>query len=270
MFGATLGRATLSPDGTFTSFKDRTPFVGEIFAAALHVSSAPPTSVELPVVTTFKPAAVLWDMDGTILDSEPYWMSAETSLVESWGGAWSHELGLTLVGLGLNNSAQVLQDHGVGLTKAEIIDFLTNSVMEQVAVAIPWRPGARELLLELKELNVPTALVTMSFRSLAELVASSIGFHAFDVVVTGDEVSIPKPHPEAYLTAAQSLNVSIERCVAIEDSVPGVTSAVASGAFTISVPHLVEVPEAETHTTWNTLAGRTANDLSTAFTKARS
>jgi HAD superfamily hydrolase (TIGR01509 family) len=209
-------------------------------------------------------------MDGTILDSEPYWMAAETALVESWGGSWSHELGLTLVGLGLSNSAKVLQEHGVALPSAEIIDLLTASVMEQVAIAVPWRPGARELLMELKELNVPTALVTMSFRSLAELVASSIGFHAFDVVVTGDEVAIPKPHPEAYLTAAHSLNVAIADCVAIEDSVPGVTSAVASGAFTISVPHLVAVPEAETHTTWNTLAGRTAHDLSSAFTKARS
>lgn len=221
-------------------------------------------------MTTFKPAAVLWDMDGTILDSEPYWMAAETTLVEEWGGSWSHELGLTLVGLGLNNSATVLQNHRVDLPAAEIIDLLTASVMEQVAVAVPWRPGARELLLELKERNVPTALVTMSFRSLAELVAGSLGFEAFDVVVTGDEVEIPKPHPEAYLTAARSLGVLIEDCVAIEDSIPGVTSAVASGAVTISVPHLVAMPEAHTHTTWHTLAGRTANDLSSAFTKARS
>jgi HAD superfamily hydrolase (TIGR01509 family) len=220
-------------------------------------------------VTTFIPAAVLWDMDGTILDSEPYWMSAETSLVEAWGGSWSRELGLTLVGMGLNNSSKILQDHGVGLSIAEIIDTLTVSVMQQVAVAVPWRPGARELLLELKQHKVRTALVTMSFRSLAELVVESIGFEAFDVVVTGEDVEFPKPHPEAYLTAARELGVAVEDCVAIEDSVPGVTAAVASGAVTISVPHLVAVPQAITHTTWHTLSGRTANDISVVYQGAR-
>ncbi len=220
-------------------------------------------------MTTFIPAAVLWDMDGTILDSEPYWMSAETSLVEAWGGSWSRELGLTLVGMGLNNSSKILQDHGVGLSIAEIIDTLTVSVMQQVAVAVPWRPGARELLLELKQHKVRTALVTMSFRSLAELVVESIGFEAFDVVVTGEDVEFPKPHPEAYLTAARELGVAVEDCVAIEDSVPGVTAAVASGAVTISVPHLVAVPQAITHTTWHTLSGRTANDISVVYQGAR-
>lgn len=221
-------------------------------------------------MTTVMPAAVLWDMDGTIVDSESYWMSAETALVQSWGGSWSHALGLSLVGLGLHNSAEVLQDHGVQLPALEIIDLLTTSVMEQVRRAVPWRPGARELLIELRELGVPTALVTMSFRSLANLVVDSLGFAAFDVVVTGDDVELPKPDPEAYLAAARELGVRIDHCVAIEDSLPGVAAAIASGAVTISVPHVVAVPLGDTHTTWHTLAGRTAQDISTVYQGARS
>jgi len=209
-------------------------------------------------------------MDGTIIDSEPYWMIAETALVQSWGGSWSDELGLSLVGMGLHTSAKVLQDHGVNLPSLEIIDILTTSVMEQVRRDVPWRPGARELLIELRELAVPTALVTMSFRSLADLVVESLGFSAFDVVVTGDDVELPKPHPEAYITAARELGVPIERCVAIEDSLPGVASAIASGAVTISVPHVVAVPPGYTHTTWLSLTGRTALDISVVYLGARS
>jgi len=209
-------------------------------------------------------------MDGTIIDSEPYWMIAETALVQSWGGSWSDELGLSLVGMGLHTSAKVLQDHGVNLPSLEIIDILTTSVMEQVRRDVPWRPGARELLIELRELAVPTALVTMSFRSLADLVVESLGFSAFDVVVTGDDVELPKPHPEAYITAARELGVPIERCVAIEDSLPGVASAIASGAVTISVPHVVAVPPGDTHTTWLSLTGRTALDISVVYLGARS
>ena len=220
-------------------------------------------------MTTVMPAAVLWDMDGTIIDSEPYWMVAETALVQSWGGVWSHELGLSLVGMGLHSSAKVLQNHGVNLPSLEIIDILTASVMEQVRRDVPWRPGARELLIELRELGVPTALVTMSFRSLANLVVESLGFAAFDVVVTGDDVALPKPHPEAYLRAATLLGVRIEQCVAIEDSLPGVASAVASGALTISVPHVVAVPPADTHTTWLTLSGRSALDISAVYHEVR-
>jgi HAD superfamily hydrolase (TIGR01509 family) len=208
------------------------------------------------------PAAVLFDMDGTIVDTEPYWMTAESELVHSWGGTWTHDDGLTLVGNGLEVSAAVLQSRGVDLDIATIIDKLTDRVTEQLAeVGVPWRPGAQELLREVREAGIPTALVTMSFRRMAEQIASYIPFDPFDVIIAGDEVENPKPHPEAYLTAARRLGVEASDAVAIEDSLGGLAAAVAAGTIAIGVPHMVPLPETGDHTIWPTLAGRTLADL---------
>ena len=202
-------------------------------------------------------------MDGTLVDTEPYWMSAQVDLVRSYGGQWSHEDGLTLVGSGLWHSARVFQGRGVTMTEDEIIDHLTDKVIEQlVELGIPWRPGARELLTELREAGVRTGLVTMSISRMAHHVADRLGFEGFDVVVSGDDVTHSKPHPEPYLRAAQLLEVDIADCVAIEDSEPGIASASAAGAVTIGVPFMVSIPESSEYTLWPTLDGRTVAHLS--------
>jgi HAD superfamily hydrolase (TIGR01509 family) len=208
-------------------------------------------------------------MDGTIVDTEPYWMRAETLLVESYGGTWNHEEALSLVGQGLWHSARILQAKGVTLSEDEIIQTLTASVMEQIRVAVPWRPGALELLTEIRDAGLKAALVTMSLRSLAELVVSLIEFPAFDAIVSGDDVTHSKPHPEPYLRGAELLGVDIRDCVAFEDSLPGLASAVASGAVSIGVPHMVAIDESTEHTIWPTLAGRTISHLTDAFVAAR-
>lgn len=213
-------------------------------------------------MTPANPAAVLFDMDGTLVDSEPYWMRAEIELVTSFGGRWTHEDGLTLVGLGLWESAKAFQAAGVPLEADTIVHRLTARVRAQLNEdGVPWRPGARELLAQVRKAGVPAALVTMSIRGMAEQVVAAIPFDAFDTLVTGDEVARPKPYPDAYLEAAARLGVPIERCVAIEDSVGGVTAALAAGAATIGVPHLVALPQAPTHDIWPTLSGRTLQDL---------
>jgi HAD superfamily hydrolase (TIGR01509 family) len=201
-------------------------------------------------------------MDGTLVDTEPYWMASEVELVGSFGGTWTHDDGLTLVGLGLWNSAQILQSRGVDLTPDEIVQWLTNRVKERLDTeGVPWRPGARELLAELRERGIPTALVTMSVRSMAEQIVSQIPFDAFDVIVSGDEVTEAKPHPEPYLRAAELLGVAPATAVAIEDSLVGLTSAVDSGAVAIGVPHIVPLPESDEHTLWPSLEGKTAADI---------
>lgn len=208
------------------------------------------------------PAAVLWDMDGTLVDTEPYWMAAEEELVSSFGGTWTHEKALQLVGQGLWTSAEILRDNGVEMEPDAIVSWLTDRVQQQLDTrGVPWRPGARELLSSLRESGVPTALVTMSVRRMAEQIVAHIPFDAFDLIVSGDEVDQPKPHPEAYLRAAEQLGVDPRDAVAIEDSVVGLTAAVASGAATIGVPHIVALPESGEHTLWTTLAGRTADDI---------
>jgi HAD superfamily hydrolase (TIGR01509 family) len=241
-------------DGRAFSIKNRPHAAGECDSCRIR-------PVESGVVTTI-PAAVLWDMDGTIIDTEPFWMEAETDLVHSYGGTWTHEDALTLVGQGLWHSARMLQSRGVALGEDEIIGRLTGIVVDRVvADGLPWRPGARELLKELRLAGIPTALVTMSIRRLATMVDEAIEFDAFDFVVAGDDVTHAKPHPEAYLRAAQLLEVNPADCVAIEDSSPGVAAAVASGAATIGVPLNVALLDDGSFTVWETLAGRTVEDL---------
>lgn len=192
--------------------------------------------------TASYPAAVLWDMDGTLVDTEPYWLQAESDLVHAAGGVWTPEDGLQLVGSGLERSALILQSRGVDLSVAQIIATLTDRVRDQIADAVPWRAGSRELLRELKAAGIPTALVTMSQRYMALDVVAALGFDGFDVVVAGDDVENAKPHPEPYLTAAAQLGVDIATCIALEDSEPGVASAVAAGATVFALPLHIPLP----------------------------
>lgn len=219
----------------------------------------------IPIISIL-PAAVLWDMDGTIVDTEPYWMRAETELVESFGGVWTHDDCMLLVGSGLWNSATILQERGVDMDVDAIVQWLTDRVQDQLSEhGVPWRPGARELLAELKGAGIPMALVTMSVERMARQIADLIDFVAFDIIVSGDMVTHSKPHPEAYLAAAEFLGVNPEHCVAVEDSVPGVAAAVAAGAIVIGVPHQIDLPESVLYTLWPTLAGRTVSGVAELY-----
>lgn len=204
-------------------------------------------------------------MDGTIVDTEPYWMRAETELVTEHGGTWSEAQGMQLVGSGLVQSARILQQAGVALEVDEIINTLTDRVMVQIDDEVPWRPGVRELIAELRAAGIPIGLVTMSIRRMALQIASAIGDDVFDVVIAGDDVEHPKPHPQPYLLAAERLGVAIHDCVAIEDSEFGLVSAVSSGAATIVVPLHLALHEGPTHELWPTLAGTTVADLTAAL-----
>jgi len=208
------------------------------------------------------PAAVLWDLDGTLVDSEPYWMAAERPLVESFGGTWDDEQSLRLVGLGLEDAARILQEAGVRMSVPDIIDSLTSSVVAQMReLGVPFRPGAQELLRSLREAGVKTALVTMSMRRMALEIVDLIDFPAFDLVLGGDDVTRPKPFPDPYLEACAALGVDPADAVAIEDSPNGARSAVAAGTATIGVPHLVSLEGVGAHALWPTLEGRTAEDV---------
>lgn len=207
-------------------------------------------------------SAVLWDMDGTLVDTEPYWMAAEGPLVERFGGTWSHEQALSLVGMGLEDSARIFQAAGVRMGVQDIIEHLTDEVMRQLHTdGVPFRPGARELLSSLRDAGIKTGLVTMSIRRMADLVVDLIGFDAFDVVIAGDDATRPKPFPDPYLQACDAIGITPDDVVAIEDSPNGLRSAVASGAAVIGVPLMVSLAGAGAHTIWPTLDGRTAEDV---------
>ncbi|GIG26109.1 HAD family hydrolase [Cellulomonas denverensis] len=205
------------------------------------------------------PTAVLWDMDGTLVNTEPLWMAAETELVHSWGGQWTHEDGLSLVGNPLTTSAGILQSRGVDLSSDEIIEYLSVRVRAGVAASTPWQPGARDLLVALAEAGVPQALVTSSYRNLALPFAEVAG--VFAAVVAGDDVEHAKPHPEPYLTAADLLGVDVHDCVIVEDSPSGIGSAVAAGGRVLAVEVFTAIPDLPGLSVTGSLADVTVADL---------
>lgn len=183
-------------------------------------------------------------MDGTLVDTEPYWIQAEIELARAAGGPWTHEDGLTLIGQAIPKSAAQLKAKA-GLTESvdEIVETLLKMVADQMLRhGIPWQPGARELLHAAAEAGIPCALVTMSYALLADVLRDALPSGIFKAVVTGDQVANGKPHPEPYLKAAEILDIDISRAVAIEDSLAGIASAQAAGARVIGVPHLLKIP----------------------------
>ncbi len=201
-------------------------------------------------------AAVLWDMDGTLVDTEPYWIECEHELVAEFGGTWSNADAHSLIGFDLLDAARELQTRaGVPLQRVEIVERLLDGVIERVASALPWRPGAAELLADCVAAGVPCVLVTMSWRRLADAVIEAAPPGSFVGSVTGDEVTNGKPDPEPYLAAAASLGLDPADCVAIEDSPTGAASAVAAGCATLGVPHVVALTATSRLTLVDSLVG---------------
>ena len=212
------------------------------------------------------PAAVLWDMDGTLVDSEHYWLASEKSLAAAHNAEWTEQDGLDLVGSSLYDSSKIIKEKiGSSMDSEEIIQHLTDSVSAKLAISIPWRPGVQDLLRELKRKKIKTALVTMSMHRMAQTVVDKIPFHAFEVIVGGDDVLRGKPFPDPYLKAAELLGVRPEDCVAFEDSSTGLRSAEAAGTKAIGIPNFIEIPQIPGRILWPTLEGVRLKDLQKLF-----
>ncbi len=208
--------------------------------------------------------------DGTLVDTEPYWIQAEHELVAAYGGEWNDEFAHQLVGNALEVSAQlIIEKSGISLSVPEIVDALLGRVIAQVERRVPWRPGARELLLELGALGVPSLLVTMSWRSLADMVVRRLPEGAFEHLVTGDEVShasrtrSPTSRPRA--SSGRPRRLHRDRGLPA-----GVRSATAAGVPTIAIPHVVPVPPISGAVHIDTLAGVGAADLTRIVSGVRS
>lgn len=190
------------------------------------------------------PQAVLFDMDGTLVDSERVWDTGIEELAALLGGALDPDVRARMVGTNEDASVlMLLESLGRPLAEAPARQaWLRGRMKELFAHGVDWKPGARELLLEARAAGVPTALVTSTPRELADVIIDQIGTHNFDLTVCGDEVDHRKPDPEPYLATAAKLGVDITRCVVVEDSLSGVMSALASGAVTLAVPSEVALP----------------------------
>ena len=190
--------------------------------------------------------AVLWDMDGTLVDSEKLWDISMHALYARMGAVLTPEVRESTVGGSAETVMRIVYDD-VGLepdpvAMAESADWLHDYTGELFEQGLPWRPGAQEILGALRTAGVPLALVTNTRRELAERALNSIGRHYFSVTVCGDEVANGKPAPDPYLRAADLLGVSASDCLAVEDSVTGTASAEAAGCPVLVVPNDVEVP----------------------------
>jgi HAD superfamily hydrolase (TIGR01509 family) len=207
-------------------------------------------------------AAVLWDLDGTLVDTEPYWIEAEYELATTYGGSWSEQHALQLIGNDLLDSGRYIREHmGIDLEPAEIVEQLLDRVIAHVQQAVPWRPGAVELLADLRAAGVPCALVTMSYRSFVAPILAGLPDDTFAAVVTGDTVEKGKPHPEPYLKAAGQLGVEAGDCLAIEDSNTGADSAEAAGCTVLCVPNHVLILDGDRRLFCESLEGVTASSL---------
>jgi HAD superfamily hydrolase (TIGR01509 family) len=198
-------------------------------------------------VSGLKLEAVLFDMVGTLVDSEKVWDVGLHELAARYGGELSQAGRTAMLCTSSLRTAQILLA-ALGQPWRDphsAAEWLTERMAELFAAGLDWLPGARELLDLVRADGLRTALVTNTGRALVDVALGSIGADYFDIVVCGDEVTFAKPHPEPYLTAATSLGVDPRRCVAIEDSVTGVASAQAAGCTVIAVPGRVSVPESD-------------------------
>lgn len=212
------------------------------------------------------PAAILWDMDGTLIDTEPAWVSAEQTLLSEWSLTMRPEDVTDWVGIGLWDLAHIFRERGVQLTPDAIVQRLTDLVNEHVFAAdLAWRPGARELAQAVTEAGIPNVLVTMSTRGQAEAVIARLPKGTFTGIVAGEDARRPKPYPDPYVQGAAVVGAHPAQCVAIEDSVIGSTSAHSSGAFVIGVPNLVDLRDAPVHHLADSLKDLTVAHLVTLF-----
>jgi HAD superfamily hydrolase (TIGR01509 family) len=184
-------------------------------------------------------AAVLFDMDGTLVDSEKVWSIGLTELATHYGGELSAQARHAMVGSNMADSMRLLHaDLGLpaSISTDASVRWLETRVKELFHGGVEWRPGAKELLAALRAEGVPLALVTATHRHLVDVALLTIGADNFDAVVAGDEVDQTKPHPMPYLTAARLVGATAPECVAVEDSPNGVRSARAAGCAVLAVP----------------------------------
>jgi HAD superfamily hydrolase (TIGR01509 family) len=194
---------------------------------------------------TCRADAVLFDMDGLLLDTEPLWTVAEEELAARLGGTWGNDIKAAVVGTRLDVAVPtILRHYGVDPSAHQVAEgtaFLLDRMVELFAADLPLHAGAVDLIDALHARGIPLALVSSSFRVLVDAALALLGPHRFDVTLAGDEVGHGKPHPEPYLTACERLGVAPSHSVVLEDAMSGVLSAEAAGCTVVAVPFVAPI-----------------------------
>ncbi|OFR96695.1 HAD family phosphatase [Rothia sp. HMSC067H10] len=189
------------------------------------------------------PAAILFDHDGTLVDTEPVWAAAKVALAVEFGGTWTEQDTLDCLGLSMKFTLDRLRERGVDLPDEQINERLVAKVREALThQQVEFLPGIERFLTQVRDAQIPAAIVTNATTSIAQRTADAAPEGTFSVIIGNDETTHPKPDPQPYLLAAQRLGVEPSRCVAVEDSPSGVRSATAAGMKVIVVPGELEVP----------------------------
>lgn len=208
--------------------------------------------------------AVLFDMDGTLTDSEKLWTIALERLAGELGGTLSPQGRAAMVGKPIGPAIALLHaDLGIAPDADGSAARLMELTGEVFRAGMPWRPGARELLEEVRAAGLSTALVTATYRSLVEVALDTLGRDNFDVTVCGDEVARGKPYPDPYLRAMELLDVAAPNSLAIEDSPTGTRAAELAGVAVLVVPSEVPVPPGPARAFAPTLASMSVEQLRT-------
>lgn len=208
--------------------------------------------------------AVMFDMDGLLVDSEPLWFQAEEAVMSRLSGTWSPADQHVLVGGSLDTTVSYLLSKGTRPAPRDAVArWLIDAMVDLLTTRpLPVMPGAAELLSEVRAAGLPHALVTSSEPEVVDAVLAKLDV-AFPVIVCAADVSYPKPDPEGYLLAAAKLGIEPQHAIALEDSVNGVLAAEAAGYRTVAVPSVVAVPRRPSRVVLETLAGVTLTQLST-------
>ncbi|MCA1823388.1 MAG: HAD family hydrolase [Mycobacteriales bacterium] len=189
--------------------------------------------------------AVLFDLDGLLIDSEPIWSVAEAEVMEWLGGTWTLDVKAACLGIPYDESCRKLVElAGSDVDVKVVMTRLLERMCVLFAADLPWLPGARGLLDALAAREVPLALVSSTYRVLLDAALGQIGRDRFRVTIAGDEVPAAKPAPDPYLLAAAALGYPPARCVVLEDSPAGVASAEAAGCAVVAVPNVVPIEPA--------------------------
>ncbi len=187
-------------------------------------------------------SAILFDMDGTIIDSEPLWLQAEIQVMAELGCHWDEQDQINCLGGPMERTEKYMQDRSGNVKPYGYFGQRLNEVMKLKFVKdLVLIPNALELITKSKEAGLKTALVTASGRELMNSALTRFPENSFDIAISRDDVANSKPHPEPYLMAAERLKVKIDECLVLEDSMTGVRAGLDSGAQVVAISHIISI-----------------------------
>lgn len=216
------------------------------------------------------PEAVLWDFDGTLVDTEPLWVGAEQNVLATYGVEWTYEQGSQMSGMSWQESSDIMSAAAqsqlgspLPVSDWQLYETIFMQVADQIQQTdVPWRAGAKDLLHAIHEAGIKQALISASPQAVLDAGLDRMGRHLFEAVVDGQMVTIGKPHPQGYQMAAKQLNVDPKHAIVIEDSVTGTAAGRRCGAVVLAVPCMQELDEFPRQRIWPSLEGITPDFLS--------